>query len=752
MQAVTGGVTGLGECSVRDGTVLSPFCILRRPIVSLTDVSRFSPADHREASRSAPLDDAPPATIQAASLAAVWMDRDLSWLEFNHRVLSEALDPRNPLLERVKFLAIFSSNLDEFFMKRISLLREGSSSGQRDLFRQIRNRVEPMLRRQAEHFLRCIVPELSDHGIHLRRWNELTENQRIELCTYFDRQVSPALTPLIIQPTQPFPFFSNLSLSLAFVVGDEKAQQLLDARIKVPSELPQWVSVRTDVRSGDQVFVRLHEIIRENAHKLYRGMRITAPTLFRVTRDAEVEMNEDADQGLRELVRAQIRRRRYEPAVRLEFSINANDRMRRMLQQRFKLADHDVYELEGELDYTSLFQIAALDVPELRDIPWVPVTPPRLDGDVGMFEAIREGDLLVHHPYESFDESVERFITTAAEDPQTVAIKMTVYRVGDDTPFVRSLIKAAEAGKQVACVIELKARFDEERNLHWASELEHAGAHVTVGEVKLKTHAKVALVVRREAPGLRSYAHIGTGNYHVRTARLYTDVGLLTCDEALTADVVSLFHYLTGRSEMPDLRALLIAPTGMRQRFLDLIAREIENRRAGRPNRIVAKMNQLEDPAIIAALCDASRAGVPIDLIIRGFCCLRPGVEGFSDTITVRSIIGRFLEHSRIFYFAAGQADPIDGDFFIGSGDWMYRNLSRRVEIAAPVTVRTARERLWEILDVSLRDHRQAWLMDRDGSYTQLRSRDDGDETSTRGTHQTLMDLTHRRLQESADA
>ena len=381
--------------------------------------------------------------------------------------------------------------------------------------------------------------------------------------------------------------------------------------------------------------------------------------------------------------------------------------------------------------------------------PGRPVTPVRLDDDADIFDTIRAGDLLVHHPFESFDKSVERFISSAAEDANTVAIKMTVYRVGNDTPFVRSLIRAAEAGKQVACVIELKARFDEERNLHWATELERAGAHVTVGQANLKTHAKVALVVRKEPSGLRSYAHIGTGNYHVRTARLYTDVGLLTCDPTLTADVVSLFHHLTGRSELPQFRALVVAPTAMRQRFLDLIAREIEYLRAGRPARIIAKMNQLEDPAVIAALCQASRAGVPIDLIVRGLCCLRPGIEGFSESIRIRSIIGRFLEHSRIFHFAAGSVDPLDGDFFIGSADWMFRNLSNRLEVVVPVTARSGRERLWEILDVSLRDQRQAWLMESDGTYTQLRAQTPGEGPEGLGTHQTLIDLTRRRLSQA---
>jgi polyphosphate kinase len=678
-------------------------------------------------------------------LSAVWVDRDLSWLEFNRRVLAEALDDRTPLMERAKFLAIFTSNLDEFFMKRVAVLRENGTPERLRLIGQIRQRLLPMLQQQAELFLGRLVPELSRHGVHLRRWDELSAAQQREAGDYFDAQVSAALTPLVIHPTQPFPFFSNLSLSLAFLLHDDRTGESVDARVKVPSNLRQWVPLSTDVAPGQHIFVRLHEVIRENAHKLYPGMRLISPTLFRLTRDAEVEMEEDTDQGLRELVREQIRQRRYEPAVRLEFAPGADARLRELLQERFALTADDVYDLPGELDYTSLFQIAGLNRPELREAPWTPVVPARLADDGSMFDAIAAGDLLVHHPYESFDDSVERFISTAAGDAQTVAIKMTVYRVGDDTPFVQSLIRAAEAGKQVACVIELKARFDEERNLHWAAELERAGAHVTVGDVSLKTHAKVALVVRQEASGLRSYAHIGTGNYHVRTARLYTDVGLLTCNPDLTADVVSLFHHLTGRSNPPELRKLLVAPTTMRQRFLDLIAREVEHQRVGRPARIIAKMNQLEDPAMIAALCEASRAGVSIDLIVRGFCCVRPGVPGFSETMRIRSVIGRFLEHSRIFYFAAGHEDPLDGDFFIGSADWMSRNLSARVEVVTPVAARSARERLWEILDVLQKDRRQAWQMDAEGHYTQSRPEGPGDGPESLGTHQALINLTRQR-------
>lgn len=691
-------------------------------------------------------EDASPASIRAAALESIWIDRDLSWLEFNRRVLAEAFDERTPLLERVKFLGIFTSNLDEFFMKRMAVLRERPTAERQELLKQIRARLSVMLREQARHFNERLVPALAQQQIRLCTWNELTPAQRAEADQRFETEISPALTPLIIRQGQPFPFFSNLSLSLVFVLHDPEANETIDARVKVPAELPQWIRLSADAAPGQQVFVRLHEVIRESAHKLYAGTRLVSATLFRLTRDAEVAMSDAPEQGLREAVREQIRQRRYEPAVRLEFGAAPDERVRQMLQQRFLLQEDDIYDLEGELDYTSLFQIARLDVPALRDPPWLPATPARLSREVDIFDSIRDGDVLVHHPYESFDESVERFISTAASDTRTVAIKMTVYRVGDDTPFVRSLIKAAEAGKQVACVIELKARFDEARNLHWATELERAGAHVTVGNVNLKTHAKVALVVRQEEDGLRSYAHIGTGNYHVRTARMYTDVGLLTCDPVLTTDVVRLFHQLTGHSAAPQFSALLVAPTNMRERFLELIAREVENRRDGRTARIVAKMNQLEDPQIIAALGEASRAGVPIDLIVRGFCCLPAAVAGWSENIRVRSVIGRFLEHSRIFYFAAGHEQPLDGEFYIGSADWMSRNLSNRIEVVAPVFARNARERLWEILDITLRDRRQAWILSPDGSYQQLQPDPEGEVTQSLGTQQALIELTKRRI------
>jgi polyphosphate kinase len=680
------------------------------------------------------------------SLSDVWIDRDLSWLDFNDRVLAEAVDERTPLLERAKFLAIFTTNLDEFFMKRIAVLREKLTPERLKLLEQIREKLVPLLHRQAECFRRSIVPALADYGVHLRRWDDLTAAQRLEAGKYFDSEISAALTPLVIDPAHPFPFLSNLSTSLVFLLHDAARAERMYARIKVPAVLRQWIPLQADVEPGQTLFVSLPEVIRGNAHKLYSAMELTATTLLRLTRDAEVEIDDTSDAALSELVREQIRQRRYEPVVRLEFAPGADPALREMLRTRFDLLAVDIYDMPDEIDFTSLFEIAGLPLPALQDPAWSPITPPALaNGKTDIFAVIRAKDLLVHHPYDSFDASVEHFIRAAADDPLTVSIKMTVYRIGDDTPFVKSLIKAAETGKQVACVIELKARFDEERNLHWAAELERAGAHVIFGVRGLKTHAKTALVVRQEPSGLRSYAHIGTGNYHVRTARLYTDVGLFTCDPALTRDVVNLFHYLTGHSQVPHCDKLLVAPSAMRSRFLELIKRETENQRAGRLARIVAKMNQLEDPEIIEALREAGCAGVPVDLVIRGLCCLRPGIANRSESIRVRSIVGRFLEHSRIFHFAAGHEDPLDGEFYIGSADWMYRNLSRRVEVVTPVTALGLKERLWEILDVCLRDQRQAWLLDSDGRYAQLCSESAGEVGDAIATHVTLMELTRRR-------
>jgi polyphosphate kinase len=676
------------------------------------------------------------------SLQAVWIDRDLSWLDFNERVLAEALDQRTPLLERAKFLAIFTSNLDEFFMKREAVLRHGSTDAQRALLQQVRDKLLNSLRQQAECYQEIIIPGLAEHGVFLRSWNELSPRQQEEGRKYFQSEVSPALTPLVIDPVHPFPFLSNLSTSLVFRLRDGARDEAMFARVKVPGALKQWVALEADLKPGQKLLVPLYEVIRGNLQTLYTGMEITNVTIMRLTRDAEVEVDDDPAADFRTQVKEQIRQRRYEPVVRLEFCKGADPAITEMLRARFELGPDDIYEMQGELDYTTLFELLGLPLPTLRDHEWTPLWPPSLpEGEGGIFAAMQTADLLVHHPYESFDSSVEHFISTAADDPQTVSIKMTAYRIGDDTPFVKSLIRAAERGKQVACVMEIKARFDEERNLHWAAELERVGAHVTFGVSGLKTHGKTALVVRKEPRGLRCYVHIGTGNYHVKTARLYADVGLFTCDHRITEDVVSLFHYLTGRADQPDFTSLLVAPVTMRPRLLGLIDREIQNKRAGKHARIIAKMNQLEDPDMVTALCEASQAGVPIDLIIRGFCCLRPGIPGHSENIRIRSVIGRFLEHSRIFYFANGGQDPAEGDFFIGSADWMYRNLSKRIEVVTPVLAAGPKQRLWEILDICLRDQRQAWVLESDGKYVQLRPTPGAIGPEANGTHQTLMDL-----------
>jgi polyphosphate kinase len=679
-------------------------------------------------------------------LSRAWLSRDTSWLEFNRRVLHEALDDRTPLLERVKFLAIFSSNLDEFFMKRMALIRPMpedpslAAEERRELLLRTRALIMAMLAEQSACYEQVVRPRLAEHGVRLTNWGDLSPAQCDEISAIFDREISPVLTPLSLDEAHPFPYVSNLSTSWAFRLDDPVTGESVLVRVKVPRELPQWLRVRTGVSPPERCFVGLDQVIAANAEKLFPGMTITRASQFRVCRDAEVELDDDGV-SKRALVERELQQRRFEPVVRLEIEPDADPVMLAELRERFALMPEDVYEMSSLLDYTTLFEIAALEIEGLRDVPWTPLPPTGLESGGGdIFSAIRAGDILLHQPYDSFYAGVERFIREAAEDPLTVSIKMTVYRVGDDTPFVQSLIHAAEAGKQVACVIELNARFDEERNLHWSRELEKVGAHVVFGVSGLKTHSKTALVVRKEDSGVRCYAHIATGNYHTRTARLYEDVGLLTADSAITTDVVMLFHFLTGRSRTPSFSSLLVAPMNMRARFLELIDREIENHRAGRPARIVAKMNQLEDPEICLALSRASDSGVPVDLIVRGLCCLAPEVSGLTDNIRIRSIVGRFLEHSRIFYFAAGSDDPLGGEFLIASADWMHRNLSERVEAAVPIRERRLRARLWEILEVCLADRRNAWQMQPDGTYEQLEP-EPGDSIGSEGTHATLMRL-----------
>jgi polyphosphate kinase len=693
-----------------------------------------------------------------STATAYYLDRDLSWLEFNRRVLHEALDSRTPLLERVKFLAIFSSNLDEFFMKRAGLCRRrtvggidtGDSHHGLEHLARIREAVLPLLAAQAEVYQKVILPQLASNGIFLLGWNDLTPSQREAAYRYFRKNIFPVLTPLAVDPGHPFPFLSNLSTSLGVLLRAPEGDESLFARVKVPDVFPQWVALpdeREDSKPGGRLFyLRLLDLVRNNLADLFPGMTVLEVLPFRVTRNAEVEPEDDDPEDLAEMVEEELRQRRFERVVRLEYSPGSGESQLPLLMRKLNLTEIDVYRVTTELDFTALFPVAGLNRPELRDSPWQPIVPIVLaDEHTDMFATIREGDILVHHPYESFDATVAHFIRAAAADPKVLALKMTVYRVGSDTSFLDALIAAAEAGKQVACLVEVTARFDERQNLQMAEALENAGVHVVYGVVGLKTHCKTALVVRQDEDGLRCYAHIGTGNYHMKTARLYTDLGLFTCDTELTADVAELFHYLTGRSLKRDYRKLLVAPVNMRDHFLARIDQEITHHQAGRPARIIAKMNQLEDRGICDALVRASQAGVSIDLIVRGFCVLAPGVCGATENIRVSSVIGRFLEHSRVFYFQSGSADPLAGAYYIGSADWMERNMLHRVEAITPIQAPALRERLWDILHVLLEDQRQAWELRSDGTYVQRQPSEQGSIAARLGTHATLMQWSRER-------
>lgn len=692
-----------------------------------------------------------------------FLNRDIEWLEFNTRVLHEALDPRTPLLERVRFLGIFTSNLDEFFMKRVGGLKRQVEVGvQRrsggltpvQQLAAIRTKVVALLEKQADCFQNVLQVDLAQDGIHLLSWDRLTPQERQFATAYFKQNVFPVLTPLAVDPGLPFPFISNLSTSLGVTLKHPERDEKLFARIKVPKIFPQWIHLRgaeaaaPDPKSRTFRFISLMDLIQNNLKGLFPDMEVIDVMPFRITRNAEVERDEDDVEDLLEMIAEELKQRRFGEVVRIEHGPNPDPWMIRFLMDELELSDTNVYEVSSLLDYSGLKPIAELPMPHLKYETWTPMAPPRFaDEGENIFSAIREGDVLVHHPFESFAASVERFLKQAADDPRVLAIKMTLYRTGDDSPFIPWLIRAAERGKQVVVLIELKARFDEERNIHWAQELENAGVHVVYGVVGLKTHAKVALVIRQEQEEVRCYVHFGTGNYHRDTAKLYTDLGLFTCKPAFTDDAVELFHFLTGRSLKRNYQKLLVAPFNMKDNFIAKIKREAEHARAGKPARIIVKCNSLEDASVGRALYEASQAGVRIDLIIRGFCCIRPKVAGMSDNVRVISVVGRFLEHSRIFYFQDGKADPLEGEFYIGSADWMYRNLLARVETVVPIEERRLRERLWEIFDVMLGDRRQAWEMESDGTYIQYKPKSsDPNSTESVGTHRRFMDLTRARV------
>ena len=655
----------------------------------------------------------------AAPEAPRYLNRELSRLDFDERVLAMAEDPKLPVLERVRFLAIFSQNLDDFFQVRVAGLKEqvlaavavASPDGMSPLeqLRVIRARVEGLVDRQVGLFNRDIVPALAEAGITLVRADEVTKRELSQLHTVFRQQIFPVLTPLAVDPGHPFPYISHLSLNLAVMVRDPQRHQQRFARVKVPPVLPRFIALVEGQR-----YVPLEDVIAIHLQALFPGMEVVAHHPFRVTRDGDLDdIDSDAEDLLAAIQTELRRRRRHARVVRLEVDPGMSPEVLELLTRELELQPSDVYQAAGLLDLGSLHALSALDRPDLKEEPWTPTTQPRLRGLAAevpdLFAVLRAGDLLAHHPYDSFATSVEAFIDHAASDPDVLAIKQTLYRTsGPGSPIVRALIRAAERGKQVAALVELKARGDEQANIGWARALEEANVHVVYGLLGLKTHAKVTLVVRREGKHIQHYLHVGTGNYNPSTAHAYEDVSLLSADADLGADVTELFNLLTGYSRQHRYRKLLVAPTSLRAGITQLIERE------GKPGgRIIIKVNNLIDPQIIDALYAASQAGAQVDLIVRSMCSLRPGVPGLSERISVRSIVGRFLEHSRIFAFG----DGADAEYYLGSSDLMQRNLDRRVEAVVPVTDRKLRERLSQILEIALADDVLAWQLCADGAW-----------------------------------
>jgi len=662
---------------------------------------------------------------------SLYINRELSWLEFNARVLHEAFDPRNRLLERLKFLSIFSTNLDEFYMVRVAGLRRQIAAGVQHVppdgmtpteqLAAITARVAELMELQRKCLYDVLLPELEQHGIKLVEMNELTPEEWHRLDNFFETDVFPVLTPLAVDPGHPFPYISNLSLSLAVQIHDPATGSSRFARVKVPKSLPRWIPF-----GRPNQFVPLEQVIGANLGALFPGMKIRGFNTFRVTRYSDLELaHSDEDDDLLTIIEEQVFQRRFAEVVRVEIERGTPPDLRELLLAELledqppempALTEADLVETGPLLDLGDLMWLATLDIPALRDTPFVPVTPSELrDSSRSIFDAIREKDILVHHPFDSFPASIENFLTSAALDPNVLAIKMTLYRTSGDTAIVRALTEAAQRGKQVAVLIELQARFDEVNNITWARTLEGFGVHVAYGLPGLKTHTKTVLVVRRDTDGIRRYSHIGSGNYNQHTARIYTDLGLLTASPLIGADLTDIFNALTGFSRQSEYRTLLVAPANMRQRFTDMVKREAANARAGKPARIIAKMNALVDPEIIQHLYEASQAGVDIELIVRGICCLRPGIPGVSDRIKVISIVGRFLEHSRIYYFANNG----DEELYFGSADWMPRNFDRRVEVITPIEDRTLHPRVCALLETCLADNRQAWDLSSDGTYTQ---------------------------------
>jgi polyphosphate kinase len=671
----------------------------------------------------------PAATTEAVLLPADlpddrYFNRELSWLDWNARVLALAEDPSQPLLERAKFLAIFASNLDEFYMVRVAGLKRRDETGlsvrsadgltPREQLAYIAKRNQELVQQHATVFLDHLRPELATHGIQLVSWEDLTDGDRLRLSNYFSDQVFPVLTPLAVDPSHPFPYISGLSLNLAVTVHDPANGTRHFARVKVPDNVPRLIRVEADRDGNTATFLPLEELIANHLGELFDGMDVTEWHVFRVTRNADFEVDEDRDEDLLQALERELAQRRFGLPVRLEVGEDMTDDMQELLLREMEVNSADVVVVRGPLDLSCLWQLYAVDRRDLKDPPFVPATHPAFaerETPKSVFATLREGDVLVHHPYDSFSTSVQRFIEQAAADPLVLAIKQTLYRTSGDSPIVDALIAAAEAGKQVVALVEIKARFDEQANIKWARALEKAGVHVVYGLIGLKTHCKVSLVVRQEGSTIRRYCHIGTGNYNPKTARLYEDIGLLTAEPTIGADLTDLFNVLTGYSRQTRYNNLLVAPQGVRRGIVDRIEREIEHAAAGRPAGIRIKVNSLVDEQVIDALYRASQSGVDVNIVVRGICSLRPGQPGLSERIHVRSILGRFLEHSRVFQFVGSD------EHWLGSADMMHRNLDRRVEVLVRVNDPKLAAQVDSILDSALDPATRCWVLHADGLW-----------------------------------
>jgi polyphosphate kinase len=687
-----------------------------------------------------------------------YLDREQSWVLFNQRVLELAEDEQTPLLERVRFLAIFASNLDEFFMVRVAGLMRRMAAGlpltipsgltPDELLKSTLTKSGQLASRHADVFSGLVKPALAAHHIEILRWKELTASERAGLAELFRNRIYPVLTPLVVDPAHPFPFISGLSLNLAVTLTDPVSGVALFARVKVPPSLPRFLNV------NHYRYVPIEDVIAAHLNQLFGGMDIVEHYVFRVTRVRELEVDEDVTENLLQAMERELAKRRFEPAVRLEVDQDMSDDVLCRLAKELGVDDNAIYRVPGPLDLTGLNAIADQPLPELRYPPFVP-NAKAVPTDASIFTAIDERDILVHHPYDSFTTSVQRLIEEAAADPRVLAIKQTLYRTSGQSPIVDALIDAAEAGKQVVVVVEIRARFDERANIAWVRKLEEAGCHVVYGSVGMKVHAKLMLIVRQEPDGtLRRYCHIGTGNYHPTTARVYEDFGLLTADSRVGEDVTDLFNHLTGYSRKSGYRRLLVAPDSLRAGIVGRIGRQAARARAGKPAKIAFKCNALVDEVVIDALYRASMAGVPIDIWVRGMCALRPGVPGLSDNIRVRSVLGRFLEHSRIYVFGTGEADPgpepdedpqAGNEVWLGSADMMHRNLDRRVESLVRVADPAHCARLRELIALGMDDGTSSWWLGGDGTWT--RHARDADGVPLRDVHESLiMDKSRGRL------